>query len=432
MTYDNDNRLISYNGQTVANDTNGNLLSAPVSGTLLGALTWDARNRLLTAGGTTYVYDAENRRVSGTKASQTTNYTWSRGAALDRLLVKTNPDGSVTRYIYGLGLIYEETTPSGGGSATLLFYHYNWQGSTMALSDTAGDVTARLSYSPYGEVTVVSGTPNTPFLFNGQFGVMTEPNGLFCMQARFYSPIYRRFLSEDPAGFSGGINLYAFTGGDPVNLMDPFGLGPQLTGIQQGLVNALNVVSGILSPLRMLMGGQAERGDYQGSLAHLASLNSSSFNPARTVVNDDLSINYRGVGGVLGMLAAGVVLDNPGLFAERSTTFMPLRTTVTVDDFMAQAQARLNSVKAEFGNVEAYNMISPKPVALSRLNPSITKPWADPLKLERHGPFDMNKYTPIIAEEHNGVLTIQDGMTRWQNAMDAGINELPVLVYPRR
>jgi|GEM_PF-3064749 len=55
---------------------------------------------------------------------------------------------------------------------------------------------------------------------------MTEPNGLYCMMARFYSPIFRRFLSEDPAGFAGGINLFAYAAGDPVNLIDPFGLGP--------------------------------------------------------------------------------------------------------------------------------------------------------------------------------------------------------------
>lgn len=235
MTYDVDNRLATYNGQSVASDTNGNLLSAPVSGTLLGALTWDARNRLTSAGGITYVYDAENRRVTSTSGNQTTSYTWSRGGKLDRLLVKTNPDGSVTRYIHGLGLIYEETTPAGGGSPTTQYYHYNWQGSTMALSDAAGNVTSRLSYSPYGEVTIVSGTPNTPFLFNGQFGVMTEASGLLTMQARYYSPIFRRFLSEDPSGFGGGINLYAYTGGDPVNLMDPFGLGAVDSGFWSGL-----------------------------------------------------------------------------------------------------------------------------------------------------------------------------------------------------
>ena len=217
--------LTNDSGAPVTSDTDGNLLSARVNGTLLGAVTWDARNRLLTAGNVTYTYDAENRRINSTKSAQTTSYIWSRGG-LDRLLVKTNPDGSITRYIHRLGLIYEETSPSGGGTAAPSFYHYNWQGSTVALSNAAGNVTARISYSPYGERTIESGTVTTPFLFNAQFGVMTEPNGLLTMQARFYSPIFRRFLSEDPAGFTGGINLLAYASGDPVNLIDPFGLGP--------------------------------------------------------------------------------------------------------------------------------------------------------------------------------------------------------------
>ncbi len=248
-------RLETYNGQTVPSDLDGNLRDTPLNGTLLGTLNWDARNRLTSAESEinnqqstiSYSYDAENRRVTSTSPAGTTRYTWSREAPLDRLLVKENPDGSVTRYIHGLGLIYEETEPAGGGPVTTQYYHYNWQGSTMALSNQAGTVTARLSYSPYGEVTVDSGTPNTPFLFNGQFGVMTEPNGLYCLQARFYSPIFRRFLSEDPAGFSGGINLFAYTGGDPVNLMDPFGLGPQTSFWQTGLGS---VVEGFGSGLR--------------------------------------------------------------------------------------------------------------------------------------------------------------------------------------
>jgi len=251
MTYDVDNRLETYNGQPVASDDNGNLQAAPVSGTLLGALTWDARNRLLTAGGTTYVCDAENRRASSTKDSQTTSYTWSRGAKLDRLLVKNNPDGSVTRYIYGRGLVYEETTPAGGGTPTTRFYHYNWQGSTVALSDATGNVTARISYSPYGERTVESGTVNTPFCFNGQYGVMTESNGLLSMQARYYSPIFRRFLSEDPAGLAGGINLFAYTGGDPVNFIDPFGHEKRnlLQEERMVLQDSLNRIRSLSTPL---------------------------------------------------------------------------------------------------------------------------------------------------------------------------------------
>ncbi len=105
MTYDVDNRLATYNGQSVPSDADGNLLAAPLNGTLLGNLTWDARNRLTAAGNTSYSYDAEGRRTTRTiGGNQTTTYTWSRGAALDRLLVTQNPDGSTTRYIqWGMG-----------------------------------------------------------------------------------------------------------------------------------------------------------------------------------------------------------------------------------------------------------------------------------------------------------------------------------------
>lgn len=33
-----------------------------------------------------------------------------------------------------------------------------------------------------------------------------------------------RFTQEDPIGLAGGLNLYGFAGGDPVNFSDPFGL----------------------------------------------------------------------------------------------------------------------------------------------------------------------------------------------------------------
>jgi|GEM_PF-4054171 len=45
-------------------------------------------------------------------------------------------------------------------------------------------------------------------------------------EARWYSPVMGRFLSEDPIGLAGGINQYAYTNNNPVNLTDPFGLDP--------------------------------------------------------------------------------------------------------------------------------------------------------------------------------------------------------------
>jgi hypothetical protein len=57
---------------------------------------------------------------------------------------------------------------------------------------------------------------------------------------------------------------------------------------------------------------------------------------------------------------------------------------------------------------------------------------ADPVKLNRHGPFDWNKYTPIIVEQVGARLIIQDGMTRVENARRSGITKLPAYVFLRR
>ncbi|MCS7338576.1 MAG: RHS repeat-associated core domain-containing protein, partial [Verrucomicrobiae bacterium] len=68
------------------------------------------------------------------------------------------------------------------------------------------------------------GSTDTPFLFNGRYGVQTDPNGLLYMRARYYNPYICRFINPDPIGFSGGLNWYAYADGNPVNYQDPFGL----------------------------------------------------------------------------------------------------------------------------------------------------------------------------------------------------------------
>ena len=54
-----------------------------------------------------------------------------------------------------------------------------------------------------------------------------DKSGLEYKRNRYYDPQTGRFTQEDPIGLAGGVNLYGFAGGDPVNFSDPFGLCPK-------------------------------------------------------------------------------------------------------------------------------------------------------------------------------------------------------------
>jgi RHS repeat-associated protein len=216
-TCDNDNRLATVNGQTVTHDDDGNMTYGPITGDSgFLNLGYNARNQLTAADGISYSYDAEGRRRTLTDSTGTTRDVIDPAG---RLLVRHNPDTSTTWYVYGLGLLYEADE-----SDATKTYHFDQVGSTIARTDDTGKVIGRAEYSAYGLITWKSGDMATPFLYNGQAGVQTDPNGLLNMRARYYSPFLMRFLNADPSGFSGGPNWFAYADGNPISLSDPFGL----------------------------------------------------------------------------------------------------------------------------------------------------------------------------------------------------------------
>jgi len=75
VTYDNDNRIATFNGLNVVHDADGNMTSGPLDADSLETYAYDGRNRLTSAGGVSYTYDPENNRVAETDASGTTEYT---------------------------------------------------------------------------------------------------------------------------------------------------------------------------------------------------------------------------------------------------------------------------------------------------------------------------------------------------------------------
>jgi RHS repeat-associated protein len=215
MTYQAANRLATHDGDVVQFDADGNMTKGPLGGELVD-FAFDSRNRLIQAGSTTYRYDAENQRIGVNQTQLVVN----SQPNLSQVLVKEE-NGVKTFYVYGLGLIGQET----GSQYTN--YHFDLRGSTVALTNSTGQVTERFQYSPYG-VLLSGNAEKTPFLFNGMYGVMTDSNGLYYMRARFYSPEMRRFVNQDILlGFvedGQTLNRYAYVTGNQVSFVDPFGL----------------------------------------------------------------------------------------------------------------------------------------------------------------------------------------------------------------
>ena len=251
---------------------------------------YDFANRLISAGQNSYTYNVEDVRVRNLCGESETTYAYNTNGRLSQLLVKTT-DGVImtiecrnntslryfyaklkiwhqiffenlsifiamkliqnrrailysrfyrlvensksfrhsiiiiTKYVYGIGLIGEET------SGSFKTYHFDYRGSTAAITDINGNVTDTFEYDTYGNLVSRTGTSAVIFLYNGRDGVVTDSNGLIYMRARYYSPELRRFINADiiagNISDSVTLNRYAYANGNPVSNIDPFGLSAE-------------------------------------------------------------------------------------------------------------------------------------------------------------------------------------------------------------
>jgi len=122
-----------------------------------------------------------------------------------------------------------------GGAAHSLALANDNQGSTLAAMTAGGLQETSVQYfsrDPYGGLVGATGTGGGANTETGFAGAST-PNasgGFVYLRNRWYDPKSGRFLTQDPIGLAGGVNLYAYAGNNPISFDDPFGLCPRFPG----------------------------------------------------------------------------------------------------------------------------------------------------------------------------------------------------------
>jgi len=195
FVYDEEGNPTTYKGETCTYNAHGNLLSYGTT---------------LTAG-----YNADGLRIWKESAGQRSYYLYDG----ETLLAETDAAGTVTSvYTWGAnGLICRDA------AAGSTYYLYDPQGSVVQRVDAAGAVTDTDLYDAWGNK--VQGNPaSDPVGYCGQHGYYTDAEtGLVLCTHRYYDPTLGRWVTRDPIGSNGGLNIYGYCKEDPVGNVDQSG-----------------------------------------------------------------------------------------------------------------------------------------------------------------------------------------------------------------
>ena len=124
----------------------------------------------------------------------------------------------------------------------LFFYINDHLGFPTIVTDDSGTVVWEAYHLPFGDTSIhPSSSITNNFRFPGQ--IEDPETGFHYNYHRYYDPHTGRYLTPDPIGLAGGINLYAYVENNPVNETDPLGLKKYLT-ITSSVGGGLAVFSG--------------------------------------------------------------------------------------------------------------------------------------------------------------------------------------------
>lgn len=189
---------------------------------------WDANNRLTAinngAQRTEFTYDGLGRRVRVIEKMnefEVSNhcYLWDGLAIRER----RDASGEVPQQRYLAGGYADLTSPS----PQRYLQTTDHLGSIRETTDTQGNLVQRIDYDLWGLPTFSTPISTSPFGFTGHF--WHETSGLHLAPYRAYDPRTGRWISRDPIGEAGGMNLFSYALNRPQSLVDPTGLAPTPT-----------------------------------------------------------------------------------------------------------------------------------------------------------------------------------------------------------